>query len=260
MLVGRPRATCRCRSRRLGGRRACARLLGRLGGRVRRDDRGLPATGSHRGRGGRRRAGDPAGCSLDPRRRRGGRAVHRAGAGRSAASHADCGATPPCSPTCALAVLSRRTGRASPGGHEATPPCRVRLSGVGAGRVRPWRCARSSASRPSTASSSAAPAESNPIAASSVLINAYVHELARADEGSAGAPKVGLGLRGRAPRQRRPRLQRRGRRWRPRSRPTWSTPCSPTAPATTSTTPTPSCRRPSAPTRAASSSATGPPS
>ena len=91
--------------------------------------------------------------------------------------------------------------------------------------------------------------ESNPIAASSVLINAYVQELARA--GAAGRrPRVGWDFEDESPGQRRPRLQRRRRACRPRSRPTSSTPCSPTAPATTSTTPTPSCRRPSAPTPA----------
>ena len=51
------------------------------------------------------------------------------------------------------------------------------------------------------------------------------------------------------PGQRRPRLHAGAVRARPRSRPTWSTPCSPTAPATTSTTPTPSAPPRSAPTR-----------
>ena len=54
-------------------------------------------------------------------------------------------------------------------------------------------------------------------------------------------PAVGpgrVGLRRRAAGQRRPRLQPRRRRSPPRSRPRSSTPCSPTAPATTSTTPT----------------------
>ena len=48
--------------------------------------------------------------------------------------------------------------------------------------------------------------DANPIAASSVLINAYVSELAASGGGSSARAKVGLGLRGRAPRQRRPGL------------------------------------------------------
>ena len=101
--------------------------------------------------------------------------------------------------------------------------------------------------------------ESNPIAASSMLINAYLHETG-ARPSRPPAPQRRLGLRGRVARQRRPRRPRRRAPWRPRSRPTSSTPCSPTAPATTSTTPTPSCPRPSAPTPARSWCSTGPPS
>ena len=83
--------------------------------------------------------------------------------------------------------------------------------------------------------------ESNPVTASSLLINAYVGDLER----SAAARSEGrLGLRGRDARATTPAA------WplrpvRPRrSRPTWSTRCSPTAPATTSTTPTRSCSTP----------------
>ena len=56
----------------------------------------------------------------------------------------------------------------------------------------------------------------NPIAASSVLINAYAHDVAR--------QQIGLGLRGRGAGQRRPRASP-GRAPCPRwSRPIWSTP------------------------------------
>ena len=84
--------------------------------------------------------------------------------------------------------------------------------------------------------------ESNPIAASSLLINAYV----AAREPPRG--RVGWDFEDESPGQRRPGLRARRRAGRPRSRRTSSTRCSPTAPATTSTTPTPRSRRPSAPT------------
>ena len=87
--------------------------------------------------------------------------------------------------------------------------------------------------------------ESNPIAASSMLINAYLHDLADVRS----SPAQGrVGLRGRVTRQRRPRLHAARRRCRPTSRRTSSTRCSPTGRATTSITRTPSCPRPSAPT------------
>ena len=89
-------------------------------------------------------------------------------------------------------------------------------------------------------------AESNPIAASSMLINAYLNETRRS-EAPAGA-QGRVGLRGRVARATTPGASRPTARWRPRSRPTWSTRCSPTGPATTSTTPIPRCPRPSAPT------------
>ena len=60
------------------------------------------------------------------------------------------------------------------------------------------------------------------------------------------APQGRLGLRGRAPRQRRAWLHATRRCSRPRSRRTSSTRCSPTAPATTSITPIPRSRHPSA--------------
>ena len=77
----------------------------------------------------------------------------------------------------------------------------------------------------------------NPVAASSLLVNAYVADLARRSR---------LGLRGRVARATTPAASPAKARCRPRSRPISSTPCSPTGPATTSTTPTPSTRRPSA--------------
>ena len=85
--------------------------------------------------------------------------------------------------------------------------------------------------------------DSNPIAASSVLINAYVAQLSAARSGGTSRTSH--------------RAATPGGSWptarcRPTSRPTSSTPCSPTAPATTSTTPTPRSPRPSAPTPARS--------
>ena len=67
--------------------------------------------------------------------------------------------------------------------------------------------------------------DSNPIAASSMLINAYVNELARERGGRLERAEGGLGLRGRVARQRRTRLAQPGARWRPRSRRTSSTRC-----------------------------------
>ena len=64
----------------------------------------------------------------------------------------------------------------------------------------------------------------NPIAASSVLINAYAHDVARQQTGwdfedeAPGNDARGFAREGALP---------------PRSRPTWSTRCSPTGPATT---------------------------
>ena len=72
--------------------------------------------------------------------------------------------------------------------------------------------------------------EQNPIAASSVLVNAYAADVEQ---------QIGWDFEDETPGQRRPGLRPRGvaaPRW---SRRTWPTPCSPTAPASTSTTPIP---------------------
>ena len=99
-------------------------------------------------------------------------------------------------------------------------------------------------------------AETNPVAASSLLINAYV----AASTGRERRPRS-AGTSRTSTRQRRPGLRSSTTPSPPRSRPTSSTPCSPTAPATTSTTPTPSSPRPSAPTALeAVVLSTGPPS
>ena len=96
---------------------------------------------------------------------------------------------------------------------------------------------RSAASRPSTGSitSAATATRSRPRRCWSTPMST---DLARGR----------LGLRGRVARATTPAASPARGRCPRRSRPTWSTPCSPTAPATTSTTPTPSSRRPSAPT------------
>ena len=86
------------------------------------------------------------------------------------------------------------------------------------GRVAAWRSRRSAASRPSTGSSMRGADESNPIAASSLLINAYLHELASRQHRATG-PQGGLGLRGRVTRPRRPGHAARRARSPPRSRP-----------------------------------------
>ena len=98
--------------------------------------------------------------------------------------------------------------------------------------------------------------ESNPIAASSVLINAYVQELARVGAAT-GATRVGWDFEDEHPGNDARASTWAGRR-RPRWRPTSSTRSSPTVPATTWTTPIRSCPRPSAPTPAPWSSTTGP--
>ena len=81
-----------------------------------------------------------------------------------------------------------------------------------------------------------------------MLINAYVN-----DSRERGTPRRSGGTSRTSRRATTRGASRPRARWRPRSRPTSSTPCSPTAPGTTSTTPIPSCRRPSAPTPARSS-------
>ena len=84
------------------------------------------------------------------------------------------------------------------------------------GRVDPWRSRRSSGIETEYGILIRG-GESNPIAASSILINAYVQELARAGAAT-GRLADRVGLRGRAAGQRRPRLQRRRRRCRRRWR------------------------------------------
>ena len=92
-------------------------------------------------------------------------------------------------------------------------------------------------------------ADANPIAASSVLINAYVERAGPAARRASRRSRRSAGTSRTSTPATTPAASPRRGRWRPRSRPTSSTPCSPTAPATTSTTPTRSCRRRSAPTR-----------
>ena len=113
-----------------------------------------------------------------------------------------------------------------------------RTGGTGrAGRVGSWPSPRSAGSRPSTASTPSG-GDGNPISSSSVLVNAYVADADRRigwdfEDETPGNDARGFAREGSMP---------------PRSRPTWSTRCSPTGPATTWTTPTPSTRPPSAST------------
>ena len=114
------------------------------------------------------------------------------------------------------------------------------------GRVDSWPSPRSAGSRPSTASTPPG-GDGNPD-----------HRLlgARQRLRRRGRPAHRLGLRGRDARTTTPGAspaRARCPRW---SRPTWPTRCSPTGPATTSTTPTPSTRPPSASTRSSWSSTT----
>ena len=107
-----------------------------------------------------------------------------------------------------------------------------------AGRLAPWPSRRSSASRPSIGVTLRGAPDPNPVR----RVEPAHQRLRRAAPGR-------LGLRGRVARAATRAGSRATARNRPRSRPTSSTRCSRTAPATTSTTRTPSTRRPSAATR-----------